>query len=141
LDTSTPVSAHVPVDYELHGCPIDRGQLLGLITALLSGRRPDIPGHSVCVQCKLRGTSCLLVTGAAPCLGPVTRAGCGGLCPSYARACFGCFGPADGANLPAMTDRLHQIGMADGDIVRALRTVTVGAPAFAQEAAEIEARS
>ena len=120
LDTSTPVAAHVPVDYELHGCPIDRGQLLGLITALLSGRRPDIPGYSVCVQCKLRGTSCLLVTGAAPCLGPVTRAGCGGLCPSYARACFGCFGPADGANLPAMTARLRELGMATPDLVRVL---------------------
>jgi len=138
LDTSTPVAAHVPVDYELHGCPIDRGQLLGLITALLSGRRPDIPGYSVCVQCKLRGTSCLLVTGAAPCLGPVTRAGCGGLCPSYARACFGCFGPADGANLPAMTARLRELGMATPDLVRVLRTVTVGAPAFARAAAEIE---
>ena len=74
---------------DFHGCPIDRGQLLGLITALLTGRRPDIPGYSVCVQCKLRGTACLLVTGAAPCLGPVTRAGCGALCPAYARACFG----------------------------------------------------
>jgi coenzyme F420-reducing hydrogenase gamma subunit len=138
LDTSTPVSAHVPVDYELHGCPIDRGQLLGLLTAVLVGRRPDIPGHSVCLECKLRGTSCLLVTGAAPCLGPVTRAGCGALCPSYARACFGCFGPAESANLPAMTARLRELGMADRDVLRVLRTVTVGAPAFARAAADLE---
>jgi len=70
--------------------------------------------------------------------GPVTRAGCGGLCPSYARACFACFGPADGANLPAMTARLRELGMATPDLVRVLRTVTVGAPAFARAAAEIE---
>ena len=101
LDTSTPVRDHVPVDYELHGCPIDRTQLLNLLGALLAGRRPDLPAHSVCFDCKLRGTTCLLVTGAAPCLGPVTRAGCGGLCPAFGRACFGCFGPALPANLPA----------------------------------------
>jgi coenzyme F420-reducing hydrogenase gamma subunit len=137
LARSTPVADHVPVDYELHGCPIDRTQLLNLIGALLAGRRPDIPAYSVCFDCKLRGTACLLVAGAAPCLGPVTRAGCGALCPSIGRPCFGCFGPADTANLPALTARLRHLGHTDEDVVRALRTFTVGAPAFAREAASV----
>jgi sulfhydrogenase subunit delta len=137
LDRSTPVSDHVAVDYELHGCPIDRGQLLNLLDALLSGRKPDLPTHSVCFDCKLRGTTCLLVTGAAPCLGPVTRAGCGAVCPAVGRACFGCFGPAEPADLPAMTARLRALGLSRPEIARLLRTFTVGAPAFAREAERI----
>jgi coenzyme F420-reducing hydrogenase gamma subunit len=137
LDTSSPVRDHVPVDYELHGCPIDHTQLLNLLGALLAGRRPDLPAHSVCFDCKLRDTTCLLVTGAAPCLGPVTRAGCGALCPAFGRACFGCFGPADPANLPAMTARLHTLGVPDRDVVRLLRTFTVGATEFAEEARRV----
>ncbi len=81
LDTSTPISAHVDVDYELHGCPIDRGQLLEVLTATLAGRTPVIPGHPVCHECKARGTVCLVVAESTACLGPVTRAGCGALCP------------------------------------------------------------
>jgi sulfhydrogenase subunit delta len=81
LDRSTPISSHVVVDYELHGCPIDRGQLLEVLLAFLAGRRPVIASHSVCQECKARGTVCLMVAGRPPCLGPVTRAGCGALCP------------------------------------------------------------
>jgi coenzyme F420-reducing hydrogenase gamma subunit len=124
LDTSTPVAAHVPVDLELHGCPIDRGQLLGTLTALLSGRRPDLPVHSVCFECKARGTPCLLVATGTPCLGPVTRSGCGALCPAFARGCFGCFGPAAGANTAALMPSLARTGMSDVDTERILRTFT-----------------
>ncbi len=99
LATSTPISAHVPVDYELRGCPIDRHQLLELLTALLAGRRPNLPVYSVCQECKLRGTSCVLVSAATPCLGPVTQAGCGAICPAFRRGCYGCFGPMPGANV------------------------------------------
>ena len=63
LATSTPVAGHVKVDFELRGCPIDRRQLLELLTALLAGRKPQIPSHSVCYECKLRGTSCVMVRG------------------------------------------------------------------------------
>ncbi len=129
LDTSTPPSAHVPVDLELPGCPIDRGQLIATITALLAGRRPDLPGHSVCFECKARGTTCLLVAGDRPCLGPVTRAGCGALCPTYGRGCFGCFGPADTTNTGALIARLRLAGMAEDEVRRIFRTFT--APAFA----------
>ena len=130
LDTSTPISDHVPVDFELHGCPIDKGQLLEVIAAHLCGRRPRIPGHSVCQECKARGTVCLLVAGGVPCLGPVTRAGCGALCPSVDRGCFGCFGPADTANTASLSGRLLADGAVPVDVSRLFRTFNAGAPAF-----------
>jgi sulfhydrogenase subunit delta len=133
LDTSTPISDHVPVDFELHGCPIDRRQLLEVILAQLAGRRPAIPGHSVCQECKGRGTVCLLVARGVPCLGPVTRAGCGGLCPSVDRGCFGCFGPTDTANTASMAARLREDGMAPVDVSRLFRTFNANAPAFRGE--------
>ena len=129
LATSTPIAAHVPVDLEVRGCPIDRQQLLEVITALLAGRRPDLPRHSVCVQCKAAGNTCVLVTGQ-PCLGPVTMAGCGALCPSFDRGCYGCFGPSESADTDGLVGRLQDLGMADVDLVRMLRTFNAGAPAF-----------
>src|SRR5581483_4773360 len=105
-------SAHVPVDIELSGCPIDRRQLLDPLGAILAGRRPDLPGHSVCFECKARGTPCVLVARGTPCLGPVTRAGCGALCPVYGRGCFGCFGPAVTVNVPALVARLRLLGLS-----------------------------
>jgi len=101
LETSTPIADHVAVDLELRGCPISKAQLLEVLTAFLAGRRPRIPSYAVCVECKRRGTPCLLVQGI-PCLGPITRAGCDALCPSYHRGCFGCFGPAESANPAAL---------------------------------------
>jgi coenzyme F420-reducing hydrogenase gamma subunit len=130
LATSTPISVHVPVDYELRGCPINRAQLLELLTALLIGRRPDLPVHSVCQECKLRGTSCVLVSAAVPCLGPVTQAGCGAICPAYGRGCYGCFGPMPGANTRALEPALRAAGMGDVELDRVYRTFNVGAPEF-----------
>ena len=122
LATSTPVSAHVPVDVELRGCPIDRHQLLDLVTSLLAGRKPDLPRHSVCEECKLRGTACLLVAASVPCLGPVTQAGCGALCPSYHRGCYGCFGPMETPRPEALNPWLASLGMEEVDLVRVYRT-------------------
>ncbi len=122
LATSTPVSAHVPVDFELRGCPIDRGQLLEVITAFLAGRKPDVPNHSVCFACKRRGTVCVTVAHGTPCLGPVTHAGCGAICPAYGRGCYGCFGPSGSVNLPALIPLLRRDGMSEDDVRRTLRT-------------------
>jgi coenzyme F420-reducing hydrogenase gamma subunit len=141
LDTSTPASAHVPVDIELAGCPIDRRQLLETIGAILAGRRPDLPGHSVCSECKARGTPCLLVARGIPCLGPVTRAGCGALCPAYGRGCFGCFGPAATLNAPALVARLRELGLSQREVERVFRTFTAAAPAFAEAAGAASAAS
>ncbi|MGE5827727.1 MAG: oxidoreductase [Micromonosporaceae bacterium] len=129
LATSTPISAHVPVDYELRGCPIDRAQLLELLTALLAGRRPNLPAYSVCQECKLRGTTCLLVAQPTPCLGPVTQAGCGALCPAYGRGCYGCFGPLPGANPDALEPTLRAAGLTAVELTRIYRTFNVGTSA------------
>jgi coenzyme F420-reducing hydrogenase gamma subunit len=133
LAESTPIAAHVPVDAELPGCPIDKNELLETLRAALEGRRPRIRRDSVCEQCKLRGTVCVTVAHGTPCLGPVTRAGCGALCPAHARGCYGCFGPMDGANTTSLSRRLIDLGMPSRDISRVYRTFQAGAPAFAEE--------
>jgi len=133
LDTSTPIAEHVNVDFELHGCPIDRNQLLEVITATLAGRRPVIAGHSVCQECKGRGTVCLLVSEGTACLGPVTRTGCGALCPAVGRGCFGCFGPAETTNTPSLAAQLRRQGMAPVEVSRLFRTFNAAAPAFLDE--------
>ncbi|MFI6645431.1 oxidoreductase [Streptomyces sp. NPDC050504] len=122
LATSTPVSAHVDVDFELRGCPVDRTQLLEVVTAHLVGRKPDVPRHSVCFTCKRRGLVCVTVAHGTPCLGPVTQAGCGALCPAYGRGCYGCFGPKTDPNLPVLIPLLRRDGMDERDTERFLRT-------------------
>ena len=127
LETSTPISAHVPVDFELHGCPINKRQLLEVISAFLHGRRPGIPSTSVCTECKRRGTVCVTVAHGTPCLGPVTHAGCGALCPAYNRGCYGCFGPMETPNVASLTRKLHVLGMDERDVERVFRTFNVEA--------------
>jgi len=125
LDKSTPISAHVKVDYELHGCPINKHQLLEVLTAFLHGRRPNIESTSVCTECKRAGLVCVSVAHGTPCLGPVTHAGCGALCPAYNRGCFGCFGPKESPNLPSLSAKLAELGMRDGAVDRVFRTFNV----------------
>ena len=134
LATSTPISAHVPVDFELNGCPIDKRQLLEVINAHLNRRRPRIRAHSVCIECKRRGTVCVTVAHGTPCLGPVTHAGCGALCPAYHRGCYGCFGPMETPNAPALSRRMAELGSDDVDLVRVYRTFNAGAAPFTTEA-------
>jgi coenzyme F420-reducing hydrogenase gamma subunit len=125
LATSTAIAEHVPVDFELRGCPIDKRQLLEVITAFLHGRRPGIPTTSVCTECKRRGTVCITVAHGTPCLGPVTQAGCNALCPSFDRGCFGCFGPMETPNTASLTRRLRLLGMDDKGVDRVFRTFNV----------------
>jgi sulfhydrogenase subunit delta len=142
LARSTPIAAHVPVDFELRGCPIDKRQLLEVLTAFLHGRKPVVPAHAVCVECKMRGVVCVMVAQGTPCLGPVTHAGCGALCPAYDRGCYGCFGPAETPNTASLTGRLDARGMTPRDRMRVFRTFNAEARAFraASEAAEEERR-
>ncbi len=133
LDVSTPISDHVKVDFELRGCPINKGQLIDVLSALLIGRRPITPAQSVCVECKLKGNICILVSQAVPCMGPVTHAGCGALCPSYLRGCYGCFGPKETPNASALSNRLEEIGMNNEAIRRLYSTFNVNATPFREE--------
>ncbi|MFC2972050.1 oxidoreductase [Azotobacter bryophylli] len=132
LATSTPIAAHVPVDFELRGCPIDKRQLLEVITAFLAGRKPAIPAYSVCIECKRRGNVCVMVQGT-PCLGPVTHAGCGALCPAYRRGCYGCYGPMETPDTAMLARQWAAMGVPARDIRRAFHTFNAWAPGFREE--------
>jgi coenzyme F420-reducing hydrogenase gamma subunit len=134
LRESTPASAHVHVDFELQGCPPSKQQLLEVISAYLNRRRPAIAAHSVCVECKRAGNVCVMVAHGTPCLGPVTHAGCGALCPSYHRGCYGCFGPMEAPNTNSLAGWLGDHG--DDQVERRLSTFYVNAPAFRGRAAD-----
>ncbi len=137
LDTSTPISAHVAVDFELRGCPIDEDQLVEVISAFLNQRRPNVAAHSVCVECKLGGNVCVMVAHGTPCLGPITHAGCGALCPTHHRGCYGCFGPAEDPSPEALSRDLSELGVEDLDLVRMLRTFNAASPDFAAESSRL----
>ena len=133
LATSTPIAEHVAVDFELRGCPISKHQLLEVITAFLAGRKPATPAQSVCIECKMRGTVCVTVAKGIPCLGPATHAGCGAICPAYARGCYGCFGPQETPNAPALSARMAELGLGARDVQRIWRTFNANAPEFREE--------
>ena len=129
LAESSAIADHVRVDYELHGCPIDKKQLLEVVLAFAGGRRPQIMRESVCMECKAKHNVCVMVAHGEPCLGPVTQAGCGALCPSYNRGCFGCYGVKEQAQLGAMVNWLQQeCGMTESEVQRSLLTFNAGAP-------------
>ena len=142
LSTSTPISEHVHVDYELWGCPIDKQQLLSLLIELMSGVQPRIPTHSVCLECKCQGNVCVLVAKGVPCLGPVTRTGCGAICPSMGRDCYGCFGPVEGSsqmpdvppNTQSLANQFHQgLQLIPVEIVRRFRGINGYVRPFREE--------
>ena len=141
LSDSTAIAEHVPVDFELRGCPIDSSQLVDVVTAFLTHRRPNVRSHSVCVECKRRGTVCVMVAHGTPCLGPVTQAGCGALCPSYSRGCYGCFGPAETVNSPSLSSRFKDLGVREQDLVRSFRTFNANAPEFRKASEAHESRT
>ncbi len=129
---STPIADHVKVDFELRGCPINKRQLIEVISAFLAGRKPVTPPHSVCVECKLKGNICVMVAHGTPCLGPVTHAGCNALCPSYNRGCYGCYGPMETPNAPREPELARSVWTAAAR-QRIYRTFNAIAPAFLEE--------
>jgi len=142
LATSTPISSHVPVDFELRGCPINKHQLLEVLCSLLAGRRPRTAVHSVCMECKRRGTVCVMVAQGIPCLGPVTHDGCGALCPRFNRGCYGCFGPSEQPNLASLTGQIQTLGVPRESIVRGLRCSFNGySPEFRAEGDRLASES
>jgi sulfhydrogenase subunit delta len=134
LSMSTPISGHVPVDFELRGCPVNKYQLLELVSATLAGRKPNIPTYSVCVECKRRGNVCIAVAQGVGCLGPATQAGCGALCPTYSRGCYGCYGPAESASSVILAERLLAQGHTPDEVMRAFRSYNACAWPFRQAA-------
>ncbi len=135
LATSTPISAHVNVDFELNGCPINKRQLLEVISAHVNHRQPRVRAHSVCIECKRRGTVCVMVAHGTACLGPVTHAGCGAICPAYDRGCYGCYGPKETPNTASLD---AWSGLEPHELVRAYRTFNAGADMFKQASESYE---
>lgn len=134
LATSTAIADHVTVDFELRGCPVNKTQLIELIGATLIGRKPQVPAWSECIECKRRGTVCVTVARGIPCLGPVTQAGCGNLCPSCNRGCYGCFGPKETPNTRSLADWFSGKLDRDGRFIRDIfRTFNANADAFREE--------
>jgi sulfhydrogenase subunit delta len=138
LNFSTPIAEHVPVDFELRGCPINKLQLIELITATLAGRKPNVPAYSVCMECKRKGNVCIAVAQGVACLGPVTHAGCGALCPSFDRGCYACFGPMETPNTGALSDQLRILGQSNTEITRAFRSFNAWAWEFRNASEESE---
>ena len=141
LEQSTGIADHVKVDFELRGCPINKYQLLEVLNAFLNRRVPVTPAHSVCVECKLRGTVCVMVSRGTPCLGPVTHAGCGAICPAFNRGCYGCFGPSESPNPAAMSAEWRRLGVPEEDILRAYRTFNTWAEPFRKESEAIDSQN
>jgi len=133
LDRSLPIGSFVHVDFELRGCPINKFQLIEVIVAHLHKRKPNIPSHSVCIECKLKGNVCVMVSSGTFCLGPVTQVGCGALCPSFQRGCYGCFGPMDSANTASLSKQFVDSGATEQEIKLAFRNFNAYAEAFRRE--------
>jgi len=135
LDTSTAIARHVKVDYELWGCPVTSRQVLQLLRDLLFAVRPKNNADPVCLDCKRAGNVCVLVTRGEPCMGPVTRTGCGALCPAFGRACYACFGPSEHVNGRALGQRLTGLGLTADAVKNQIQFVNSGAEAYIAAAA------
>ena len=130
LDTSTAIGQHIKVDLELWGCPVNGRQVLAAVRALLSGVAPAEEHDKVCLECKRRQSVCVMVAKGMPCMGPVTRTGCGALCPSFGRDCYACYGPAENSNTDSLTRRFEGLGLLPDAVARRFLSINNGAPAF-----------
>ncbi len=132
LATSTPIARHVKVDLELWGCPVNSRQILAAVRALLSGVTPWLENDKVCMECKRQRTVCVMVTQGVPCMGPVTRTGCGAICPSFGRDCYACYGPAENPNTDSLGKRFAGLGLLPEAVARRFHFINAAAPPFAE---------
>jgi coenzyme F420-reducing hydrogenase gamma subunit len=123
---ATSIESYVPVDVKLSGCPINATQFLSVTASLLKDHLPYITKKPVCLECKLKENPCVLIEDNLPCLGPVTAAGCGALCPSVGAACYGCWGPSESPQMEAMATILTEKGYSMNEVLGRLKSF--GAP-------------
>ncbi len=140
LETSTAISAHIKVDLELWGCPVNGRQVLAAVRALLFGVLPEREHDKVCLECKRERAVCVMVARGVPCMGPVTLTGCGALCPRFGRDCYACYGPAENPNTAALGRRLAGLGLPPEAIARRFHFINNGAPAFLEAGRRASAR-
>ncbi|MBI5462219.1 MAG: sulfhydrogenase subunit delta [Gammaproteobacteria bacterium] len=130
LDKVQPIRARVPVDFELWGCPVNSRQIVAAVGSLLNGVVPVDERDKVCMECKRQQAVCVVVSEGKPCMGPVTRTGCGALCPRFGRACYACYGPAENPNTEALGVRLHGLGLIGREIAQQFLGTTNQTPVF-----------
>ncbi len=133
LNKSTPMRDHIKIDFEMPGCPPNRHQLIEVLSAYLHGRKPNLPPHALCLDCKRKGIVCVMVAEGIPCMGPVTQTGCGALGPSDRRGCYSCFGPMETPNTESLSQWFKILGVQPHDIVRRFRTMYCWSEAFRKE--------
>lgn len=138
--TSKGIAEYIPVDGLLEGCPVDKGHLQEYIVSTIMGKAPEISTRSVCLDCKMKANVCLLVAEGVSCMGVVTATGCGALCPSYDRGCYGCFGPSADPNLSAFSNLCRELGLSEDEVQRKYRYINSNAKAFREEADKYVAR-
>ena len=130
LENVSPIAQHVRVDFELWGCPVSSRQVFEVIRSLLYGVAPVDHNEALCMECKRNGNVCNLVVRGTPCNGPVTRTGCGALCPKFGRDCYSCYGPSENPNPQALAKRFQGLGLLNEDIARRFHHICNSAPAF-----------
>lgn len=130
LDTATAIADNVKVDLEIWGCPVNTAQIVSALHDLLNGVQPTQSRDKVCMECKRQNAVCVMVARGLPCMGPVTRTGCGSICPRYSRDCYACYGPAETLNTDALGARLTELGLDDRAVTRRFHFINSHAPAF-----------
>jgi coenzyme F420-reducing hydrogenase gamma subunit len=102
LEKVMPIGEQIKVDFEIHGCPVNTHQVTTVLRSLLGGVTPLNEQDKLCLECKRQNRICVMVSRGFPCMGPVTRSGCGALCPGVGRDCYGCYGPAENTNINSL---------------------------------------
>lgn len=133
LDNSTPIREHIKVDLEIWGCPVNGRQIFTAVRSLLFGVVPVEEHDKVCMECKRQQNVCVMVTKGEPCMGPVTRTGCGAICPSFGRDCYACYGPAENINSHGLANRLQGLGLTNADVARHFLFINSAAEPFYKE--------
>ena len=128
------IGEYVKTDAILKGCPPHRETLVEILKSAILKIRPRLRQHPVCVECKFRDNACLITSKKMACMGPVTSAGCGAICPTLGRECEGCFGPMSNPNTAALASIFKDIRLSDEDIKRKFRKYAGMSPEFRREA-------
>jgi len=137
LETVSPISNYIHVDFELWGCPVSSEQIVTTVRSLLSGVTPKDNSEKVCMQCKRKQNICTMVTQDEPCLGPVTKAGCGAICPEFGRACYACYGPAVDTNTSSLSNRFIGLGLNKTAVSNKFQFINNNAAVFRNAATRI----
>ena len=115
-----PIDAFVKVDMYIPGCPIDKTEFLGAVSKLVAGRHPYLLKAPVCLECRWKENPCMLYAGRF-CAGPLTKSGCGAVCPTHNLPCVGCWGPTDDLNVSSEYQLLKEKGYDPDEIIKKIK--------------------